>query len=517
MDGDELILAGVIQGQSFNITGLTACMTYTVSVELSYAYTFEKDKMSIEVNIKCPGMPLNVLIVICVVVILILVILVVIAVVLIIFCILKLRGKNDNKLQSLKNDENEPKEKKVRSNRDFEYAQILPPIDKLAHNPVLTKPSPKFNQSAVSKAHYDNVQLSRINPRDKEYTELSSNPDYMTIDETTMIPLDTDMERREYANLSDEPTSIVPQSKQTIKSQNKEYIPLSDIEYTPMSAIRISPEAIPVNEFATKYQMYVDSGIMQGSIFWMEYDILNEECEKNVDPVSKEAMTDKNALKNPIKNILPFDENRVVLHSLHFDCNYINASYINDYQFIASIHPIKETHRDFLQMIYQTEASMVIMLTTRKEKAKMIGGVSNRVCYWPKKDEPINCEPFVSTLINSTETNAFIKQEISLENTQGGKKHSFTQVISPVWNEDSTITDVSYVVNLLNRIQKQFQDNPSKSIIIHCEDGISKTGIILTAMNCVREMTLKKTINIFNAVKNLRKQRMKMVPTLVSI
>ena len=136
----------------------------------------------------------------------------------------------------------------------------------------------------------------------------------MTIDETTMIPLDTDMERREYANLSDEPTCIVPQSKQTIKSQNKEYIPLSVIEYTPMSAIRISPEAIPVNEFAAEYQQYVDSGVMNGSLFWMEYDILNGECQRNVDPVSKEAMTDRNASKNPIKNILPFDENRVVLH-----------------------------------------------------------------------------------------------------------------------------------------------------------------------------------------------------------
>ena len=133
-----------------------------------------------------------------------------------------------------------------------------------------------------SKPHYDDVQLSHINPRDKEYTELSSNPDYMTIDDTTMIPLDTDTERREYANLSDEPTSIVLQSKQTIKSQNKEYIPLSDIEYTPMSDRHISPESIPVNEFAARYQQYVDSGIMKGSLFWMQYDILIEKSPRNV-------------------------------------------------------------------------------------------------------------------------------------------------------------------------------------------------------------------------------------------
>ena len=140
-----------------------------------------------------------------------------------------------------------------------------------------------------SKLHSDDIKLSHINPRDKEYSELPSNPDYMTIDETTMIPLDADTERIEYANLSNKPTTIVPQLKQTIKSQNKEYIPLSDIEYTPMSAVRVSPESIPVHEFAARYQQYVDSGVMKGSLFWMEYDILNEECQKNVDPVSKEA------------------------------------------------------------------------------------------------------------------------------------------------------------------------------------------------------------------------------------
>ena len=155
-----LILAGVTQGQSFKITGLTACVTYTVSVELSYAYTFEKDKMSIEVNTKCSYSYRHMC---CCCADLILV---VIVAVVIILCIWKLRGKNDKKLQSLTNDENESKEKKkVDSNRDFEYAQKLPPTDKLANNPVLTKPSPKFNQSAVSKSHCDDVQLSHINRR----------------------------------------------------------------------------------------------------------------------------------------------------------------------------------------------------------------------------------------------------------------------------------------------------------------------------------------------------------------
>ena len=219
---------------------------------------------------------------------------------------------------------------------------------------------------------------------------------------------------------------------------------------------------------------------------------MTEDPKINVELDTDEALKVENFTKNPLKNIVPFDENRVVLHSQYFNCNYINASYIYENQFIATIHPNKATHRDFLQLIYQTEASMVVMLTTRREKAKIIGGVSNRVCYWPKNDESIDCEPFVTTLINSIETTAFVKQEISLKNTLEGKEHTFTQCISPTWNEDSTVAEMSLTVVLLSRILKHLQDDASKSIIIHCEDGISKTGIILAGINSVKETDIEE-------------------------
>ena len=167
-------------------------------------------------------------------------------------------------------------------------------------------------------------------------------------------------------------------------------------------------------------------------------------------------------------------------------------------------------------MIYQTEASLVIMLTTRDEKAEIINGKSKNVCYWPQKDESIECEPFLTTLVDSTEAAAFIKQKIALKNTSERKEHTFIHCISPTWNEDSTVADKTPTVALLGRILNQIKDDPSKPIIIHCQDGISKTGILLSGVNSVKELTHKKSINIFNSVKNLRRQRMKMVPTLVS-
>ena len=350
--------------------------------------------------------------------------------------------------------------------------------------------------------------------------------EYATIDETSLIPLQTETQIKTqiptyYSNIP--PVSPIVDKNQSDK-ESKGYAELQPSQqhaeyYTPMSLGKVGnifeSKYIPTNEFPTTYQQYVASGMGDGSLFSVEFKALNEESMKYVES-SDEARQYQNINKNPIKNILPYDVNRVVLDSPHFESNYINASYMNDYQLMISIHPTENTLQDFLQMIYQTEASMVIMLSTRKEKAQIISGVSNRVCYWPKKDQPLKCGPFETNLQNSTETTAFVRQEISLKHTLEEKSHSFIQCISPIWNEDGTVSEFNSVITLLLRVIKQKQDYPLKPIIIHCEDGISKTGVFLTVFNVIKELNFRKSINIFNAVKNLRKQRMGMVSTVVS-
>ena len=392
------------------------------------------------------------------------------------------------------------------------------------HKPTKTSQSNEMSREGTS--GYANA--AEIQSLTKEYIDLSVNPnlaEYMTIDDTSVIPLETEPSvhntkgpyNLNFANIpSDENNSEKVEG-------NREYIEMNQIEphekYTPMSAIKETKKFVakyvPIKDFPVIYQQYVKSGMGDDSHISVEFQTLNEESKKYVE-LSDEARKEQNMRKNPIENILPYDESRVVLDSQYFDCNYINASWLESNQFIASIHPTGNTLQDFLQMIYQTEASMVIMLTTRKEKAKIIGGVSNRVCYWPEKDETLNCEPFVTSLISSSESTAFVKQEISLKNTLQAKDHSFTHCISPIWNEDGTVIEFNFAVTLLIRVLKQKRDFPLNPIIIHCEDGISKTGIFLTVFNVIKELNLRKSINIFNAVKNLRKQRMNMVPTKVS-
>ena len=352
-----------------------------------------------------------------------------------------------------------------------------------------------------------------------ESTDATENDmNYTIIDESALVPLEGD----EPTNLGD---GINLGLDYVYSGLNEaEYPAETDLSpyYTKMQPVivknPIATTIIPAKEFLKTYANYVKSGLAKESIFHKEFQQLNMECKELSEISFVEAIKPGNKTKNTHRNIFPYDENRVILISLSNDCNYINASWINQHQFIATMHPSKATLRDFLHMIYQTEASMVVMLTTRKEKAQIIGGVSHRVCYWPKNtDGKFECENFVCKLANSTETSAFIKNELILHDTLENKGHSFIQCISPIWNEDSTLVDYNYAVSLLNRIIKQKQDISSKPIIIHCENGIAKTGVLMTVHNAIDGMHATKVIDIFSNVRKLRRARMHVVPTLVSM
>ena len=194
---------------------------------------------------------------------------------------------------------------------------------------------------------------------------------------------------------------------------------------------------IPAMEFPAAYKHYIVPRMRDELL--EEFTALSSESMKHIS-TSNAAEKNKNISKNTLLYTFPYDKNRVVLHSQHFECNFINASWLESNQFIASIHPTGNTLQDFLQMIYQTEASMVIMLSTRMG---IISGVSNCECYWPKTNQPFKYCHFENSLISYTETTSFVKQEILLKHNLEGNSHSFIHCISPLWNEDSTVIELN--------------------------------------------------------------------------
>ena len=144
-----------------------------------------------------------------------------------------------------------------------------------------------------------------------------------------------------------------------------------------------------------------------------EFNVLGDEDQRKNVLASSVIIGKKYGLKangamNRYSNIVPYDHNRVVL--LSGDCDYINASWVRGVgdhdpertmaaastlgsgypgpvtQFIAAQGPLPNTVAQFLQMIVETKAEIVVMLTKVAEAGT--DGMLEPKCeqYWPDSD-----------------------------------------------------------------------------------------------------------------------------------
>ena len=275
--------------------------------------------------------------------------------------------------------------------------------------------------------------------------------------------------------------------------------------------------SIEASKFTSTYKQYLETDI-EGyeSILYQQYNELNFQTDQVIELSYETGTNPQNAKKNPGGKIFPYDDNRVVLLPLVSDNDYINASYIFNLNFIATAHPNSHTLADFLQMVTQTSSTLVIMLTTRKEKAEIDGKTSKRVSYWGKTDESVRIHPFTVRNTHSEKSTSLIKQSLTIENPENGTSHSFTQMTSLAWNDRGEPTDLHYIFGMIQKMKEFKQENPHLPIIIHCSDGIGKTGVLLSTYRIIEHIKNKDSIDIFHVIKGLRSERMNCVPTLVS-
>ena len=196
------------------------------------------------------------------------------------------------------------------------------------------------------------------------------------------------------------------------------------------------------------------------------------------------------------------DLNLVALKSPHFEDYTINASFLYDANFIATVHPMRR--KNLLQLVYQNHCSLIVMLTSKNEQEKILTKASEYVRYWPiDENAPEQQSPL-------------IVQEISLQHSLDNNTLSFKHVIFSGWNGDDDIDDVQLIVDLLRIIQTHRDQNPHTPVIVHCNDGITKTGILMACYTALQDLEANNSYSIFDIVKDLRRQRTNMLPTLVS-
>ena len=307
----------------------------------------------------------------------------------------------------------------------------------------------------------------------------------------------------------DEMRAHCPQMVQTFHQYKFLYLSVLELLYVDTS--------IPANTFIATYQDLLESDQEGGVSFLFEqYFELQYQCEKGFSLDCSHAMEDINISKNPIKTSVPCNNNRVLLSSHDLQVEYINATYLDSYKFIVTIHPIEDTLIDFLQMIYLTGASMVIMLTTPYEFAEITNEQSPRVPYWPNMPELLDAPPFRTEVLETEQYGGLIRNIIKLSNWNDNTMRTFTQIVSTSWNENDEIRNIDEIICLLDLMQQEEERATHSPIVLHCIDGIGKSGVVYTVYKSIQSMQRQSTVDIFHLVKQLRNERMNFVPSLVS-
>ena len=227
-----------------------------------------------------------------------------------------------------------------------------------------------------------------------------------------------------------------------------------------------------------------------------------------------QAKLPENKNKNRFDHILPFDSSRVVLKTTKNDktTGYINASYIFDNPgknaYIASQSPFnQQTICDFWSMVYEHEASAIIMLTNTFED-----NVVKSEQYWPTDKLVRRFGKVTVKLEKVTVFSSFITRDFILKNIFEDSKEQFIrQYHFTSWESEERnllFLDFWRKVTMDQKI-----NNKSGHWIIHCSTGVSRTGVFIAIDHCLKKFDSQKGVNVYRTCYNMRKYRPFMVRT----
>ncbi|KAG7469158.1 hypothetical protein MATL_G00126030 [Megalops atlanticus] len=224
------------------------------------------------------------------------------------------------------------------------------------------------------------------------------------------------------------------------------------------------------------------------------------------------AKLPENMEKNRYKDILPYDDTRVVLEQEEDD--YINASHVkmelpsvgivNSY--VAGQGPLPHTCRHFWQAVWEQRAGVIVMLTTLTER-----GRPKCHQYWPDPPE-VRDYGCLQVCCHSEECNlAYVFRELTLTNTEVGEKRSVTHLEYVAWPDHGVPDDPSNFLDFVSFVRQKRKG--TEPLIVHCSAGIGRTGVLITMETAMELIEKDQPVYPLDIVRRLRDQRAMMVQT----
>ncbi|KAM7507646.1 hypothetical protein LguiA_018099 [Lonicera macranthoides] len=233
------------------------------------------------------------------------------------------------------------------------------------------------------------------------------------------------------------------------------------------------------------------------------------------------ALDRVNCSKNRYQDVLPFDNNRVVLNPCKdyrpSARGYINASFItispseSVSRFIATQGPLPHTFEDFWEMVLQNRCPVIVMLT------RLVDNYRTEKCgdYFQAEDGPREFGNIciATKWIRTTDTSLVLRNiEVNYKESDDPPL-SVLHIQYPEWPDHGVPKDTVAIREILKRTYNLL---PSLGpIVVHCSAGIGRTGTYCAIHNTIQRILVGdlSALDLVNTISIFRSQRMGMVQT----
>ncbi|KAG5213606.1 hypothetical protein R6Z07F_002722 [Ovis aries] len=217
----------------------------------------------------------------------------------------------------------------------------------------------------------------------------------------------------------------------------------------------------------------------------------------------------ENLRKNRYKDVLPYDQTRVILSLLQEEGHgdYINGNFIRgadgSQAYIATQGPLPHTLLDFWRLIWEFGVKVILMACQEMENGR-------KKCerYWALQQEPLQIGPFCITLTREMWLNPDITLRI-LQVTFQKESRSVSQLQYMSWPDRGVPSSPDHVLAMVEEA-RHLQGSGSNPLCVHCSAGCGRTGVLCT-VDYVRQLLLTQMIppnfSLFSVVLEIRKQR----------
>ena len=84
------------------------------------------------------------------------------------------------------------------------------------------------------------------------------------------------------------------------------------------------------------------------------------------------------------------------------------------------------------------------------------------------------------------------------------------------WPDHGVPENAMSVISFIRRVRREHPHSLDQPLLVHCSAGVGRTGTFILLDTVMQQMKNEGTLSIYNVLKNVRDQRMKMVQTKVT-